>query len=390
MKSKRNRPIAWCALLTAAVLLLSSCSGDLPLNHRMIVQNAGVDEIDGEFTLSVNAYLADRSAPGEEENAEDVFFSRSGNSVTNAVEQIGLTTGREPYFPHNQAVVIGQETAENGIGAALSFFMEFYECRGSVPLFIAQGDAEALLSCVGKDGSVPTRELAALSQSGVQNGSAVYAEVFTAAQCLIDGERDFCVPVLRTEQTGENVRVLLDGTALFSGEKMVALLGERETQGVLLAAGTAQNMSLGLTVSAENAGSEFQVQAAVKDIKTTVRCKVENDAVQISIAVTCSASATEWDFAAQPTMDEAMIAVLRESCENELVQRVEAAIRICAQENGSDPFGFGRRLAQQEAQWWRENREIWRQLLPECDFSVTVDCNFKAGGMQPAGQKGKS
>ena len=388
MKIKRT---SWLSLLVVACLLLSACSGELPLNRRMIVQNAGVDEADGEFTLSVNAYLADRAAAGEKETGSDVFFSRSGSSVTNAVERIGLVTGREPYFPHNQAVVIGSTTAENGIGAALSFFAEFFECRGSVPLFIAQGSAEDLLRGVGKDGSIPARELSALSESGVQTGCAVYAEVFTAAQCLTDGERDFCVPILKTEQTGEEeARIALDGTALFSGEKMVARLNEEQTQGVLIASGSVQNVSLLLTVPENDTSRPMNAQVAVENIKTTVRCSQENECIQFVLDVSCDAELAEWDFAVQTNPDDKAIAALQGACEQELLRRVKDAIRIAAQENGSDPFGFGRNIAQQMPEWWKAHRSEWKQTLPECDFSVKVSCNLKAGTMQPLGQKGKS
>jgi len=307
------------------------------------------------------------------------------------MEQIGLVTGREPYFPHNQAVVIGRKTAENGIGAALSFFTEFYECRGSVPLFVAQGNAEELLREIGQNGSISARELSSLSESGRQSGCAVYAEVFTAAQCLTDGERDFCVPVLAMERTStEESRIVLDGTALFSGEKMTAQLNERQTQGVLLAAGNAKNMTLRLTVPASGKNGELQAQVAVENLKTTVRCSAEGSRAAIALQITCDASPAEWDFAAKTNPDTAMIESLRAVCEQELLQRTQEAIRICAVKNSADPFGFGRYLAQQSPGWWREHRDRWRQLLPGSTFTVSVSCNLRAGGMQPSGEKGKT
>ena len=387
----KRKQIAEACLLIAGCILFSACSGELPLNRRMIVQNAGVDEADGTFTLSVNAYLADRSAAGEKENASDVFCSRSGDSVTDAMDKIGLVTGRKPYFPHNQAVVIGQATAEHGIGAALSFFTEFYECRGSVALYLTQGTAEELLRGVGQNGSIPARELAALSEAGKQTGCAVYAEVFTAAQCLTDGERDFCVPILSLEQTGdEEARIVVSGTALFSGEKMVEVLDERQTQGVLIASGDAKNMSLKAEVPVGKTGSRIGVQIAIENLQTTVRCSTENDAVQIALQVRCDALPTEWDFAAQTGLDEETVGALKTECEREISQRVKEAIRICAQHHGSDPFGFGRNFAQQAPEWWSANRKNWKGTIPGCDFSVEVFCRVKAGAMQPAGQKGKS
>ena len=79
------RKAAWCCLLVSGCLLLSACSGELPLNRRMIVQNAGVDVDEGNYTLSVNAFIANRAAAGEKESGSDAFFSRNGSSVTNAM-----------------------------------------------------------------------------------------------------------------------------------------------------------------------------------------------------------------------------------------------------------------------------------------------------------------
>lgn len=387
----KKKQIAEICLMIAGCILFSACSGELPLNRRMIVQNAGVDEAGGTFTLSVNAYLADRSAAGEKENASDVFFSGSGDSVTDAMDEIGLVTGRKPYFPHNQAVVIGQTTAEHGIGAALSFFTEFYECRGSVALYLTQGTAEALLSSVGQDGSIPARELAALAEAGKQAGCAVYAEVFTAAQCLTDGERDFCAPILGLEQAGDDKsRIAVSGTALFSGEKMVDVLNERQTQGVLIASGDAESMSLKTEIPAKNAAGQMGVQVAVENLRTAVRCSAENGAAKVALTVRCDAAPAEWDFAAQTGLDEEMAGRLKNECEREISKRVREAIDVCAQRHGADPFGFGRNFAQQAPEWWRANREKWKAVIRDCEFSVDVFCRVKAGAMQPAGQKGKS
>ena len=70
----KRKQIAEACLLIAGCILFSACSGELPLNRRMIVQNAGVDEADGTFTLSVNAYLADRSAAGGKGECQRCFL----------------------------------------------------------------------------------------------------------------------------------------------------------------------------------------------------------------------------------------------------------------------------------------------------------------------------
>ena len=81
---------------------------------------------------------------------------------------------------------------------------------------------------------------------------------------------------------------------------------------------------------------------------------------------------------------------LKNECEREISKRVREAIDVCAQRHGADPFGFGRNFAQQAPEWWRANREKWKAVIRDCEFSVDVFCRVKAGAMQPAGQKGKS
>jgi hypothetical protein len=112
--------------------------------------------------LSLNTFLADLKT--EAGNGE--FQIQNGFSITEAMERIARKTGREPYFPHNCAVVIGRAAAEQGIGGILRFFTEFSGCRGGVPLFMADNTAAEVLQYVSESTLLDARALNELTDDG--------------------------------------------------------------------------------------------------------------------------------------------------------------------------------------------------------------------------------
>ena len=74
--------------------------------------------------------------PGEE--GEEVFTCQ-GASVLEALSNLSLSTGREPFYAHNYLVVFGRSCGEGGLDSAMDFFVRYYTTRPSVQVYLAAG-----------------------------------------------------------------------------------------------------------------------------------------------------------------------------------------------------------------------------------------------------------
>ena len=93
-------------LLLSVLFLCLCCSGCgyRELQERSLIQAIGVDQIREGYQVTVRA-----ADPGEE--GEEVFTCQ-GASVLEALSNLSLSTGREPFYAHNYMVVFGRSCGE--------------------------------------------------------------------------------------------------------------------------------------------------------------------------------------------------------------------------------------------------------------------------------------
>ena len=104
-------------------------------------------------TVEKNGYVVTvRSSTSSEEEGEE-FFKSEGETVLEALNNLSLLTGREPFYSHNYLVVFGRECAKEGLDSSLDFFVRYYNTRPAVKMFLAENTAEEVLGAE-KDGKL--------------------------------------------------------------------------------------------------------------------------------------------------------------------------------------------------------------------------------------------
>lgn len=130
------------SLLFILILIPSLCGcGTIYSNYReveqmLVIQTLGLDfEPDG-----VQVSLASAAGGGKEEGAKaPVCLSGKGSSISTAMERIRNYSREEDlFFSHINHMIIGEETATQGIDDCLSFICRSPELRIDIPLYIVK------------------------------------------------------------------------------------------------------------------------------------------------------------------------------------------------------------------------------------------------------------
>ena len=349
-----KRCTAWM-LLIALCTGLTGCSVPAPaeLGSRLFVENAGIDRSGSDIVLSLNGYLADL----QDSNA---FLTQSGFSVIGAMEALALRTGRQPYFSHNGAVIVGRDTARAGIGGILQFFTDYPECRGSVPLFVADTTAAELLDAIRSEPELDNRMLIELVHSDLHAGRTLYTSVYRAASALEQTGIDPAAPILSAAQSG----VTVTGTAIFRDDRLAAELTPDETVGLQLITGSAQYALVYVTLR-----DYGRISLAVTIRGHDLRISTQDGAPAFALRLTCEAEISEYGAAVRIPSDQTMNALLEADCARQLSAWAEscAAKMIRA---SLDPMGFGARMQRTAPELWATYGENWRNTLSSCIFSA--------------------
>lgn len=145
------------AILLGAALL-GGCWNRRELDTLAIVAGLGLDRDVETGKIQLTAQII---KPGEVKTvkvggaggggggggkASAVWVIKStGDTVFDAVRNMVTQSSRKLYFAHNQIIVIGKKTAEQGVWPLLDFFVRDHEIRWTIWVLVADGKASDVL-----------------------------------------------------------------------------------------------------------------------------------------------------------------------------------------------------------------------------------------------------
>lgn len=349
---KRTKRIAF--LLLGLTVALSGCSVPAParLGGRMFVENAGVDSAGNGVVLSLNGFLPDL----DDKNA---FLTQPGASISSAMEALALRTGRHPYLPHNGALIVGRDAARSGIDGILHFFSEYPECRGSVPLFVADASAAAALDAIRSEPELDNRALIDLVADDLHTGRTLYTPVYRAAAARASGCTDIAAPVLSVTDTG----VAVTGTAVFRGDALAMTLSSDETVGLQLITGSSPYALVHVSVRGA------QAVAAVTVRNRTLTLTESGDGPRFTLRLTCIAELSAYDGGVTVPADDEFAALLADGCAQQLRDwAVQCAGRLMRA--ALDPMGLTAQASRDPQ--WADAADDRSAFLRGADFSAEV------------------
>ncbi len=180
------KKIALLLIIILALPLLTGC-GSIYSNYREVeqilaVQTMGLDRLPGGVLLSLAAPSAAR------QDGKPVYLSGTGESISLAMERVRNYSNEEDIFPaHINHLVVGEDTARQGIDFCLNYLCRSPEMRIDTPLYVVR-DCRAydLISGVISSGTGICEVLQSVKTNADERSDSY---IFTADQVLRNLER---------------------------------------------------------------------------------------------------------------------------------------------------------------------------------------------------------
>ncbi|MBQ9083856.1 MAG: hypothetical protein IJY28_10260 [Clostridia bacterium] len=304
MKIKSKRILL--ALLPAMLCLLTGCRRESPLGSRFYTEAVGIDVGAAEKTVTMQGYLADQGDAGDRK-----CMTVTGESITEALAELTGQTGREPYFPHNRALVVSEEAARQGLEPLLLFFTDYTGCRPGVPLFVAEGTAAEVVEALSGEHGTDARLLSELTDPELMAGRTMYTPLYTTMTA--NGAGDFAAPLVRAEENGLRVT----GTAIFRAGVLTGRLTAEETVALHLMRGTLKNTLVRCTLP------EGNVTVAVTADEMV--CRTVEDGCHLRAV--CRGTVFESDFPVSAGGAGPVRSMLETECRVQLTEWVQSAMQ---------------------------------------------------------------
>jgi len=375
---KKFKKLILYFLIFCSLFINSGCWNYREMEDSAIVTAAAIDKHKDKYVLTLEML---RPSPGfKESQVETVVFSDDGKTIFEAARKIIRRAGRKPYWNHNMAIIFSKSIAQEGIAPALDWFRRDSETRSTVSVFISKdGFAKDIIM----QSLVTTRRIVGIELNDTMKNQGIslrYPRVdLRHFRSTISSENiSATAPFVGLEVKHGKTDILVSGTAVFKGDKLVGSLNDYETFPYLI---IEEKVKKGLIV-AENVGEQSSnVALEIFNIKKQLNFSSDQDRYIIKGYFNFTTAIDEIS-GTDDVIDEKMRAALIQKEEHEMKIRLEEVVKKVQTQYNADIFGFGRIIEMQNPKLWKSMGENSDAIFDKINFQAEVKIHIKGSGRQ--------
>ncbi len=325
-------------------LLLTGCGRDA--SELTVVTGIGVDGHTGAYRVGTEVIRLS----GGEEQQQSLLLSADGQTITDGIDRLAAMTGRSLYCNHAQVLVIGRDTAEQGVLPLLEELLRGNQYPISLRAAVAKETAAKTMKAKATVGDLHSVELEDMIRQGTAQSLTADMDILRLYQDIAAPGIEGVLPFLDMRRNQEEQVCHLSGTALFSGDRLLTVLNPRDSRTLMWMRG--------------QSGGTFATAHGLLEILDLDRTlKVDEKGAQLTLKVSLRVSNSE--DSRQQLIKEAERA-LEAQC---------ADLLLLLKSLNCDAVGFGQRLQQDRPAVWSRITAPWPEVFASYPvrIKVTVD-----------------
>lgn len=381
--------------LLSLILLISFMVGctNVDISDLGLVMAVGIDKGKKEGSIMVTVQVAlpsnarsQTGAPSAGGKGEPVWTaSAEGNSIFEAIRNVGRFSSRRLFWAHNYVIVINDDYArDEGISDVIDFFTRNNQLRMNTWVVVTPDKAQNLVATKTGLEVIPGRSIDKLFRYNrlIAEAPSTDMKILTASYMSSSSH-----PVLAKVQTksrgistktpgefGSTPQVELSGAAVFNRDKMVGWLNAKESRGLLWFIEKIESAVIALEcptnkmkpASVELKENNFEVKPSYKNGKPSFSINITSYGELVELG--CSTTLEN------PTI----MADLEKALEKELKEEIEKVINKAQKEYKVDFIKLGESFENKYPAEWKKIRSRWKDIFPEVEISVHVNAEIKS------------
>ena len=385
MDDRIKNPVRLCLCLLLCLCLTAlgcGCWSSRELNDLAVVMAIGMDTADRPGEVRVTAQTAKAAAMGKDGGGEGPAYwnvSESGADTFSALRGMADTAGRQLYLAHNQILVFSREMAESGVQGQLDYFLRDRESRSTVYVAVSEGDAADLLDFTPQFEKLPAWQLSGQIKASEETGQWPAVDLLEFSNQLMERSRAPLAPLISLTGEGEEKTSQIVGTAVFWEDRMVGVLDEAETRGMMWVLGRVESAALEVPAAGSVAGVE--VVSASAEMEPVFRA---DGGLSMRVRIRAEGRMSDQtgeenlaDPGVRLALEQSMSGIIRDEVENAFAR---------AKELGADVYGFGNRIHEEYPDRWAGLEEDWQDTFRTAELELEIDARIRSTGrlVEPA------
>jgi Ger(x)C family germination protein len=380
---KKKKEIFLFIILTLSLLpLLTGCRNAKELSDLVMVSAVGIDRsllskkdlvVTAQIALPANiksgssGKISSSTGDGSGGGATKPYFNlqNDGATVFTAIRGMTQLVDNKLYLSHNEVIVFGREVAESGIRAHLDFFSKESESRPLTRIFIAKNSAYEILDAGDVFETTPAVDLKTLGENQKFNSYTVPVTLKDITNRFLSKTASAVIPMVEVESIGGKKLHKIAGMAVFKSDKMIGILNEKESRGLLFVLNKAVYGVMHISYKAQDITLEL-ISANAK-----VRPRIEGRDIIFHVKVKTKSNLTE-QSGTEP-LDTGRDLNEMEKLQKTVIQdEIQTALEK-AKSLHADIFAFGELLHKYYPGQWDKMEDQWDELFQTVKIEVNIN-----------------
>lgn len=371
MAMKINKKIYILLLFIFISTNLSSCWNYREINDMSIVSGVAIDKggADGKYEVTVE--LIDIQQ-GKDINMHSKYITLSGNTMFEISRNMIALIGKKLYWSHSKSIIISEDIARDGISGILDWYSRDAETRTDARVLVSkENTAKEVLKSKPVTENYTSFELSKLLKNEDTLSNVPVVDLWDILDTLAQDGLSTWLPTVKINKNNDDNILQVDGSAIFSKDKLIGCIDENSTKNILFAKDKVKG---GLLVLDKE--SESPITFEIFKNKTTIKPSVENGNLQFNIYTDTTVSLDEiqsdYEFYTEEGKNE-----LENELSDMLQKSIYSSIKRIQSEYGADILGFGAKLNENNPATWNDVKDDWDKTFKTLTISVNSKVNIK-------------
>lgn len=362
-------------MILGICLISSGCRGNMELNDLHLVHSIAIDE-GSKGLIKLTAEIAELTPTGQQPKGMHngtFFLSSEGNSLFEAARLMRTKSDRTLLWGHTAVILFSKAAAINGINKHIEAVRRLKQFRNSTLLYVTDGNAFEVLQVAKPKGPIFSQVLRGLSQGEKSTAFTQQTSLIDVYKELVNRTHDLTIPALQVVKNpiqSKKQQLQAMGLYAFQGERLIGLMGKKETKGYLRALNkmesSVETLSCGpnQTITFENVSNKSVIKPVVD---ATLKPKTH-----IDIYATLNITGFECKGA---QINPEIILELEKKLNKAIANDVQQYIRY-SQKHKVDLLGIGEKIHRSHPKYWKKMQASWDDIYSNSQFTVTAHCRI--------------
>lgn len=366
-------------IIAILAISLSGCWNYSDIEKLSIVMGMTIDKDKATQNYLITMEVIDIQLGVKEATLGTTLVSSQGKSVFDAIRNAINKHDKKLYFSHMKILIISDQIAKEGIIPSLDFMNRHGETRHDLDILVAKCKASTILTEYQSTSNIISTHIYESLETEDSLSKAPKIELWEFINDISEEGKAAILPRIDLVTEGNKKEILIEGTGVFKGDKLLGYLNGDDTKILLL---IKNRIKGGLFIVEEiDETSDTNVTLEIFDNKTkrTPRVEGENITMQIEIATSVSVgeNLTNEDFTKEEGLKK-----LKDVAESEIETDVQKLVKKVQKEFKSDIFGFGEEIRAKKPEVWKEVKDNWDQAFMVVEVDVKADIKIDNAGFE--------